>query len=74
MISEEELHSNVLKAIATVGENAIQGGAPVIPPTQFPQLSIKAVPFGVLLQSRAKLLVINVSETDQEELPLIEEQ
>ena len=45
-----------------------------MPPTQFPQLSIKAVPFGVLLQSRAKLLVINVSATDQEELPLIEEQ
>ena len=38
--SEIESHSSVLKLITTVGEKTIQGDCPVIPPTQFPQLSI----------------------------------
>ena len=49
--SETESHSNVLKDMLTMGENGIQGNLPVFPPTQFPQLSIQAVPLGVLLQS-----------------------
>ena len=49
------------------GEKAMQGELKVLPPTQLPQLSIQAVPFIVLLQSVGKLVVENVSITDQEE-------
>ena len=49
------------------GEKAMQGELKVFPPTQLPQLSIQAVPFIVLLQSVGKLVVENVSITDQEE-------
>jgi hypothetical protein len=46
--SEVESHSSVLKLIITVGEKEMQGDCPVVPPTQFPQLSRYAFPFGVL--------------------------
>ena len=60
--------SKVLKDKDTVGENGIQGEFPVVPSTQLPQLSIQAVPFGVLLQSTGKLVVVNVvSRFKQEE-------
>ena len=46
--SEIESHSSVLKLITTVGEKTMQGDCPVVPPTQLPQLSKNALPFGVL--------------------------
>ena len=51
VISDKTLHSVVLKVIFTDGVKSIQATSPVVPPTQFPQLSVNAVPFGVLLQS-----------------------
>ena len=51
VMSDRTLHSVVLKAIFTDGVKSIQATSPVVPPTQFPQLSVNAVPFGVLLQS-----------------------
>ena len=51
VMSDRTLHSIVLKAILTDGVKSIHATSPVVPPTQFPQLSINAVPFGVLLQS-----------------------
>ena len=64
---EIESHSKVLKDIDTVGENGIHGEFPVVPFTQLPQLSIHAVPFGVLLQSTGKLVVVNVCKLDHDE-------
>ena len=58
--SEIESHSRVLNDSDTVGENGIQGELPVVPSTQLPQLSIHAVPLGVLLQSTGKLVVVNI--------------
>ena len=51
LISVSVLHSFVLNDTFTVGVKSIHARSPVEPPTQFPQLSIKAVPLGVLLQS-----------------------
>ena len=51
--SETESQAKLLIFIVTLGENAIQGLLPVNPPTQFPQLSTNANPFGVLWQSTA---------------------
>ena len=49
--SVSESHSTLDNVILTVGVNPIHGKFPVAPPTQFPQLSIQAIPLGVLLQS-----------------------
>ena len=50
-ISIGALHSKELKEIETTGEKEIHAKDPVFPPTQLPQLSVKAVPFGAELQS-----------------------
>ena len=45
----------------TVGLNGIHATNPVLPPTQLPQLSIKAVPFGSPLQSQHIILRTKLS-------------
>ena len=66
-ISEVVLQSVLLKEIFTLGVKPIHDTSPVVPPTQLPQLSKKAIPFGVLLQSKGKLAVVKVSKGDQPE-------
>ena len=51
VISVGALHAKVLKEIETTGEKGTHDKDPVFPPTQLPQLSVKAVPFGDALQS-----------------------
>ena len=65
--SVSESHSTLPNVILTVGVKAIHGKFPVVPPTQFVQLSRKAVPFGVLLQSTGKLIVVKFCSTDHPE-------
>ena len=51
-VKSVKLSQSVLdKVTTTLGLNGIQATLPVLPPTQLPQLSIKAVPFGSPLQS-----------------------
>ena len=51
-VKSVKLSQSVLDNVTTtLGLNGIHGELPVLPPTQFPQLSIKAVPFGSPLQS-----------------------
>ena len=53
MVKSVKLSQLVLdKETLTVGLNGIQGEAPVLPPTQLPQLSIHALPLGSPLQSK----------------------
>ena len=59
--SELELQSEVLIDIFTVGLKSIHAKLPVVPPTQLPQVSIYAIPLGVLLQSTGKSVVVRVS-------------
>ena len=48
IISAVVSHCKVLRSILTDGVKSIHGWSPVRPPTQLPQLSRKALPFGVL--------------------------
>ena len=67
-MSAKALHSVLLNETVTAGVKLMQGEFPVFPPTQLPQLSMKAVPFGVELQSNIKFSVAKVSTTDHAEL------
>ena len=60
MVKSVKLSQSVFdKETLTVGLNGIQGEAPVLPPTQLPQLSIHALPFGTPLQSTIKQTIVN---------------
>ena len=53
IVKSVKLSQSVLEIeTLTDGLNGIHATLPVLPPTQLPQLSIKAVPFGSPLQSR----------------------
>ena len=60
IVKSDKLSQSVLERItSTVGLNGIQATAPVLPPTQLPQLSTKAAPLGSPLQSRLGQEIIN---------------
>ena len=56
--SERLSQSVVDKETETVGVKGIQAASPVFPPTQFPQLSVNAVPPKSPLQSRHSIVSV----------------